>query len=259
MYCGVEEAFDNPLQQQLKEFEKEQQINNYKQSLVDNVKMEQDVNRLESPQDNSAADANYSYFTAQGNIGSFEGTKIKDLKSKDTTSLGSLIDTDLSDYSNESLFSESIKSLPSSSSVSMDTVSLLDFKKNKKKYINELESIDNSMKDRSHEYYIRHFIKDFKDTESIAFSKKEYEDLHDHLKTCRYCKEEIKLRLNGTIVDNVPEKQNIIKKPVELGPSHGSSIMDRVDIKDVVVVIVVGIIIIFLLDLFIKINKKLRN
>ena len=260
MFSNINEAFeDNPLGQQLKEFEKEQ----YKQSLINSVNKEQriynnynndDSNQYQDIYSNDngySNDAGYpnssqSFITAQGDVESFKkGTKISDLrKDNDETSLGSILD--------DSLFSSEEASMESS--FSNDTLI-----SHKTPY---------SMKDRTHEYYIRNFIKDFGDNNSISLSKSEYNDTYDHIKTCKYCKDEIKLRMNGSgekISHHIVQSNNNKNLPIANSPlkypknekSITSYLSANNDIKEIVVVVLIGIVIIFVLDLFSKISKTL--
>lgn len=253
MFSDINEAYeDHPLRQQLKDFEKDQ----YKQSLINSINEEQRVyNNYNDEHSNQYQNNNQPYpnnnqpyITTQGNVESInkQGTRIADLrKDKDDSSLGSILD--------DSLFSSEEASMESS--LSNDTIV------HKKKSYN--------MKDRTHEYYIRNFIRDFGDDNSTLLPKHEYEDTYDHIKTCKYCKDEIKLRMNGNdIKSNVQHEPTIVDKSNDHPKKHidkhynknnqiKSYLSGNNDMKEIAVVVLIGIVIIFLLDLFAKISKTL--
>ena len=257
MFSNINEAYeDNPLGQQLKKFENDR----YKQSLINSISKEQriynnyndeSVDQYSDPYTNdhqSYTNTNQSFITTQGNVEPInkQGTRISDLRrDKDDSSLGSILD--------DSLFSSEEASIESS--ISNDTI--VPYKKS------------HSMKDRTHEYYIRNFIKDFGDNDSSSLTKHEYEDTYDHIKTCKYCKDEIKLRMNGNDIKAPPLKQTLdiprtnpekYSKPnkyYDQGNKIKAYLSENSDIKEIVVVVLIGIVIIFLLDLFAKISKTL--
>ena len=142
MFCDIDEAFDkNPLGEQIKNLEREQ----YKQSLINSVTKEQRMYN----NDYSAYDRNKSsqpFINAQGDVKDIRsGTKISDLKNndRDEISTGSLFE--------DSLFSSEEASLVSSISSDTKLTDLNSLPPKNKKY---------NMKDRTHEFYIRNFIKD---------------------------------------------------------------------------------------------------
>ena len=245
MFCGLNEAFEaDPLKKQLKEFEQEQ----YKQHVLNSVNKDQ---RIYNNITNNTIEP--SYYDAQGDITKCnkQGTTIKDLKKqqpKDESSLGSLLD--------DSMFSSEGTSL---GSILMDDT------------LTPTQHSVTKIKDRSHEYYIRNFIKDFGDMESKSLSKSEYTDTYDHIKTCKFCKNEIKLRMNYTAsntntnnpikITNLPIASNdTIKNQNQLEPFGSFSLLsNNTDIKEIVVIVLIGIVIIFLLDLCTKINKILTK
>lgn len=248
MFCGIDEAFENnPLGSQLQKFEEQ-----YKQSLIESVNKEQRI--YNNYIDNNIYADNHSFFTAQGDINNnsiknkadygfdLMGTSIYDLKKNkpDESSIVSLFDDSVfsSDDASTISFSGDIKS---------NDIKSNDIKSNDFKSMGSEIGSSYSFKDRTHEYYIRSFIDDFNNTKSMT--KTDYDDTYGHIKTCKYCKDEIKLRMNGKIEKVINhEKKYIIPK---------NNI--RNDIKEIIVVVLIGIVIIFLLDLFSKINKTLKK
>lgn len=157
-------------------------------------------------------DNNPSYFDAQGDLKA--ETSIESLKN-DT------FDDDSSfDISSDS-FSTDLKSYASSSS----------------------DISNNIMHDYSHEYYIRNYINYMFYSDDHKLSKKDINNINDHVRKCKFCKDETLLRMNGknkttSKVDKIINLSNI-----------------KYDIKEIVIIVLIGIIIIFILDMFFKLRK----
>jgi hypothetical protein len=240
MYCGVDEAFENnPLGQQLKELEREQ----YKQSLINSVGKEQ---RIYSAQNDYTSGNNYNkshpFFTAQGDI---NNTKKESKESKAKDSLF-----------NDSLFSDALsEELSFDTSLLSDKSSTLsDEINNGRKQSSKRKTHNINMVDHTHEYYIRNFIKDVKDIESLTSNKN---DIYDHVKTCKYCKGEIMLRINGN-----NKEHNVVQKEQTKTTTENNNINSSLNInntKEIGIMVLIGIVIIFLLDLFVKVSRIVKK
>jgi len=221
MFSGVYEAFGHPIQNQIDK----------------HIGKSIDYNDKYSAFDVYNNNNNNPYFTVQGDMESREnikGTKISDLQvdESEIDSSDSLFDELSTNSTTPSL--SSLPSVSSTSTLSVDHSSIID---------------------RGHEFYIRAFIKDYKDMESFRLSRKEYKDIYEHVKTCQYCKDEIKLRLNGKDVTVNKSQDHIINNK----PKHNmidNNITDN-NLKELAVVILIGIVIILLLDFFTKIKSQL--
>jgi len=223
-YCNVDEAFNNSLKKQIEEYETDR-INN-KNDLIKSIE-----NGNNTPLDYRKL--NTTYFDTQGDLSATKGTRISDLKKTDIDnySLGSLA---------ESYFSDD-------SSLLDDSSSLLTLPTN----LSSNESMN--IKDRSHEYYIRIFLSSITGLGEHKLPKSSYKDAHEHVKTCKYCKDEIKLRLGGSD-DNY---NNVLGNDNVLESTNDSIIkmINDVDLKKMVIIIFIAILIIIILDFFVRINR----
>ena len=258
MFSNIDDAFNNSLSNQIKVIDEENQnkINN----LQKQVYQYQSSNNLSSPYDNDQNDQteyniiqnnnihsynngqshnngqthnNVPYINAQGDITekNMSGTYLYDLESKSNNSL------DLDSESNSLFDSESL-------SFNLNTN-------------NSLNSLDNSINKQpkvvfSHDYYIKKYIKQFIIDEpmSLSLSSNNSNDIFEHVSKCKYCKNEIKKYFKNKSKTN----ELAIKEESELTNFTNNF---KSDIKDIIVIIVIGLIIIFILDLFYKIGKNI--
>jgi len=216
MYCTIGEAFDNPLEQNKKEQYKEHNMNKRKESIIKSVE-----------------DSHYkknimpSFFTAQGDIsseGPYFGTTISELKSQEEKL--SFDDSLLDDVDD------------------VDDVSLLI--KNKKKEYSHNECINK---------FINNIIDDKSDFLSLVSTK---DDIYDHIKQCKYCRTEINMRLKNfyNSKDNKTKQESGNKpKSIEKFNVLSNKFMGY-EYREVFIVILAGIIIIFILDLLVRIGRK---
>jgi len=227
MFCGVTEAFNSPLKQQIEEMEKENRINEYKQKMIQEVNNDRNNNSV-----------GIDFFTAQGDM--YQGTPIKNL---DNNSL------DTSSFFSDS---EGFESLPSSMTQLTDS-SL------KKTLPNKSDNIEH-MVDHSHEYYLRNFLGQTIGGDKIT-DHNTYNDICDHVRTCKYCKDEINLRISGKeAFSSIPSKiENKPEPKQHIEHFNANELVNKSNIKEVIIIIVIGISIVFIIDLFIRIRKKLNN
>lgn len=153
-----------------------------------------------------------SYFDTQGDL--IRETSLNSLKND------SFSDDSSFDLSNDSL-STDLKSYSSSSS----------------------DISNKSMHDYSHEYYIRNYINYMFYLDDNKLSKKDINDINDHIRKCKFCKDETLLRMNGSISNN--QKSNKIINLPNI----------NYDIKEIVIIVLIAIIVIFILDMFFKLRK----
>lgn len=321
MYCSVDEAFDNPVKQQLKEYEKQTHINNYKSSLIKSVEEEQHNKGIQPSYIQGDFNNNYNqtYFTAQGDYSkegynytknngynrdlsepalrqgsgqgrqgrqesypvnnNYSGTPVSELKKKQNKEVN---------YSEGSLDMEDIR----------DTYDSSDF--------NSFDSADFSLKSdnpnkNNHNYYINKFIQIMMDNNSdadmMSVTSSEDINMYNHIRICKYCRSQINQKMkqyycqqyntvstpeqsNNKI--NVPEDRSLvndngsqqyfneirkldkmtknkvkgIKKNLVEGFNSFTTKCTGYELREIVIIILVGIIVIFLLDLFVKIGRK---
>ncbi len=170
-----------------------------------------------------------SFFTAQGDL---SGTNISDLKSAGKNDGVSILDSaTMSDFYTEDYLDSEYK------------------------------------KTRSHNYYIDKFIKSITDDMSdiISIMSSHDNDTYEHIRTCKYCRTQIKNKMKEIILDE--EEYKTDKKVVEKFNNNKSknSISDGLssisgslgyELKEILIIILVGIILIFILDLLVKIGRK---
>ncbi len=128
----------------------------------------------------------------------------------------------------------------------------------------------------SHQYYIKKFVRAMIDEASDQISNVSLDnsiggnslesfanyDVYNHIKSCKYCRSEAHKRLKAYYArDSKNEKQ--IKKTTEgfIGDNFTipKDILLGYDLKEIVIMIIIGIILIFVLDLFVKIGRKTMN
>jgi hypothetical protein len=276
MFSNIAEAFNPPLKQQLDKLDKINNMNNHKAALAQTVSNYQQKNGLMPPHETNYLD--YPYFTAQGDINSNNdnenenenennnnnnnGTKLSDLAQKEINETESLaqdyiLENDtLSNiptlYTNTA--TNSIGSLGSIGSFGTQESnydnnstnrSFLTVKtKNKKKSKNVIHS---------HEYYIYRFLKELKKDDLTSLMGEDLDDVYDHVKICGFCKAQINKKLtsgnNKIVAQSVVPVVPVVEKK------------SKNEIKEIAVIIFIGIVVIFILDLFYKIYNmlKLRN
>lgn len=150
-----------------------------------------------------------SFFSAQGNLTG--GTDINDL---DTTTLPSV------DMSFDSSFSDTNSYATNKTSSSML-----------------------SLKDHSHEYYIRNYINYMYFSGDSKLSKKELNNIHDHIRTCKFCKDETLIRIHG----KVETKNNTM---------IDNYIPSKINSKDILIFIAITIIILFIINFLSRISIR---
>lgn len=255
IYCAIDEAFNNSFKDKISEYDKNN-TDKYNDSLQqNNISLEPfdnysdiDINKNSTPYSNitkknkpdemTYPDMYPAFFTAQGDYApgnSKFGTSIKDLKEAfnddDSFSISDVIDSTYSD-----------------------------------------ESIPKEKKKIDHSYYIDKFIKDLSDEiELQSNSSYDNSDVYNHVKLCRYCK----LKINEKLKKNTINNQNKIQKDENkyttnsncnkitehFGNINGNQISDIIgyDLKELVIIILAGIVLIFVLDLLVKIGKRLNK
>lgn len=213
-YCAVDEAFDNPLRQQMKQLENEKNNNKQKEALIRTVETEQKNNNLQPPhfngENNNVQHPEYtpSYFNAQG---------------------------DLQDDNQGTLISQLQEDEQFDDQISLNTISDFYDKIKKKKH--------------SHAYYIKCFIDKLTNEEDLSIGSFSSNDsnVFDHVKTCKYCRMIINQKMKEDKHPSPPNSPKLERK------------QDRIagyDLKEIAVVILIGIIIIFVLDLLVRIGRS---
>lgn len=174
-----------------------------------------------------------AFFTAQGDYstqGPYYGTTINELKDGGVNDMDSFSLPD-SEYTNESLILKDSK------------------KSNKKKEKTKTKVID-------HEYYIDKTIKslledqDSHSLSSLASSQNNY--VYQHVKSCKYCKSKINEKMKEHFQPEIKKEKN--KDTVEYFDMNNLGY----DLKEIFIIILAGVVLVFILDLLVKIGKRMK-
>jgi hypothetical protein len=222
MYCAVEEAYDGPFKQQIRELDKINNIKKQRSSLVQSVSDYQNRYGLDPPHTNNnnydhatgylptminnennnneeelaGEEEDNNYFTAQGDLTKNNyGTSISELRKKEDDSL---FDDDMSIL--DSNYSEASK-------ISKHKVSKNDTFNNNN--TNNNNTNNNNKINFGHKYYISKFIRsmlnDGNDTLSLESSQDD--GMYEHIKTCKYCRNQINMKMR--MYYNTPNNKKI--------------------------------------------------
>lgn len=92
-----------------------------------------------------------------------------------------------------------------------------------------------------HKYYVKLFMQSLtKNIENNSLMSDDYGDMYDHIKKCKICKEMIR-------------NKNSKKEPIII---EGFSILDNPEYKKMVIIILLGLFLIIIVDLFVRIGRK---
>ena len=241
MYCHVNEAFDTSFNKQLDKF------NSIQDKIV-------------------RCNQNPSFFDLQGDFKREKGTCIKDLPNQQTN---------ISEECNP----ESILSFPSIEQSFDDSLDSLDFK------LKELIDDPNKKQKINHKYYINQFIHNIADdTSDISSMTSGSDEAYNHIRSCKYCKSQINTKMksyynnefknkainnnnqlnhnNNQLNNNNNNKfgltnDNIMDKVI--GMSNVAKTVKGYDVIEILLIILFGVFIIFILDLFVRLGKNIKD
>ena len=248
-YCAVTEAFDNSLKKQMVEYERNNNKNNTSKSptniippnTFDNY-TEIDVGRQAQTHQNNMM-IYPAFFTAQGDYsskGPYFGTSINELKETNN------LDKDNDNYydtgnRNHDILEEDMSLLDGYSDESLPSIK----RKIKPSKLDHKYCIDKILKSLSDE----------PDTSSLMSSYDDMNIVYKHVKACKYCKNKINKYMRKQV------NQTNIDMPVrkELMECYDSNKNLGYGLKELLIIILGGIILVFILDLLVKIGKKLNK
>lgn len=234
-YCAVGEAFDNSFKNQIVEYERNNKNDNKNdQDQDNNIVPPGTFDTYNEVETGNIKDIYPAFFTAQGDYSKkgpyYEGTSISDLKNvqpEDSENL-SFLDSTMSDNSTK---------IP--------------------------KSIDQENKVIDHYYCINKIVKDIiNEQDTFSMGSSENSALYQHVKTCKICKRKINEKLRNHYKDlNQPIQNNQIIKPKEEQIEYFNFNVPNLgyNLKEILVIILGGIILIFILDLLVKIGKKMKT
>lgn len=107
---------------------------------------------------------------------------------------------------------------------------------------------------RSHEYYVNDFLNSFKAEDSSIVS-----DNFDHIRECQICRTMIKVKLDKQDKQSKQDKQ--VEPVVEQFdiPKYKENIVNTFtnpDNKSILVIILIGLLLIIVIDLFVRIGRR---
>jgi hypothetical protein len=247
-YCAVDEAFDNPMRQQMQRMVKENNINNHKASITRTIEDYQNKNGLTPPHQTTKShiiegyinerkypNSDIPFFTAQGDYNSTSAAPV-DFDSQDDK--GTTI-SELKRQEDDSIFDES--------------VSLLDSNYSNLIVNDKIEKVK-----LGHNYCINKFLKSITDDGSdvVSLASSQDDQVYDHIKSCKYCRSQINQkmkRMYGKKIETFTDgKQEV---PI-IPPKSVSEEVFGYKMKEIIIIITVSIMIIFILDLLVRIGRK---
>ncbi len=247
MYCAVEEAFDNPLKQQMQRINRENKINNYRASLAKSVSECQHkygLNQLQvGPMDyqfeSSHGKNELPFYTAQGDYSknnNLVGTSISELKQHELEK-----DDPFSDDALSLLDSDYSELLVNSDSEQLQKEKIAKF---------------------SHNHYINKFLKSILDdgNDLISLASSQDANVYDHIKACKYCRSQIGQKMKSHYTNEI--KSTEVQSQVLQKRIGSFAIPDKVfgyNLKEIILIIAISIMIIFVLDLLVRIGRKTVN
>jgi hypothetical protein len=102
-----------------------------------------------------------------------------------------------------------------------------------------------------HAYYIEKFVKNLVDSETNSMASSNNNSIYKHVKSCKFCKNKVNERLRDYYAPK--SEPRIENEHFSLGFDGGGY-----DIKELIIIILGGIFLIFILDLLVKIGKKMH-
>lgn len=278
MFSAYQEAFDNPIKQQREQLEREMKQEMKKQELINSVEENQRKFGLTAPHYYEPPNDELEFGEGMGLDGSgassepveglgIDGTDHMSLQGVDMDGMTWAGDNDTTSLTLKSPGSRSSSSLGSIgdsdsefSEASSDGTLSLTIRtppKRAKKRVKSISKQKNQTVYQTHDYYISRFIDDMYQGGSKL--PDQYE-VYQHVTACNYCKDSIKKKISELHmpieqVSTLPE----MPKPTPIKPTSTQVVAKAgwrgSDIKDVILLVIVGIVVIFLLDLVVKIRQ----
>jgi hypothetical protein len=228
LYCSLDEASNKSFKNKLEQYDEIHKFDNYN-----------DIN-ITYPQQQNNSQVYPSYFTAQGDYASNkEGTTINQLKNNYSNNI---------DLNNEQNNNQSIVdslSFDNDTNFTDDITLASKFKK----------------KDLDHDYCVNIITKELLSNNGDASLMSSHNGkIYKHVKTCTICKNKIKKIMKEQYCSN--DDNNIINKLNGIEhfaeEQHTQLNIIGYDIKELILIILGGIILIFIFDLLVRMGSKLK-
>lgn len=253
MYCAVEEAFDNPLRQQMQKVSREHNIKNHRESLTRNIEDYQKNNGLRPPHtstnpaiveqyinDRVHPSPDMPFFTAQGG---YNANAMSHVEFDEDSDKGTTI-SELKRQEEDSFFDDSSSFLDSN---------YLDLVANNKPKVK-----------LGHNHYINKFLKSIADDGSDAASIASSQDdqVYDHIKSCKYCRNQINKKMKKMYEIKIENFNNSNISAKETSSNVKLDVPEEIfgyKFKEIIIIIAVSIMIIFILDLLVRVGRKINR
>ena len=99
--------------------------------------------------------------------------------------------------------------------------------------------------------------------DNISTPSLDMSDVYDHLQKCKYCRSQINQKMKQSYAVNAVNTVNGINPVKKVESFNTDSVYNSIkntfcgyEFREIIIIILVGIIIIFILDLFVKIGRK---
>lgn len=240
-YCGINEAYNKSYDKSY--YNSNNNNSNNKLNIIGPDSFD-NYNSIEIPKSQPDNECQFvsnihpAFFTAQGDYNDYDekqqpkGTKISDLRDP--------YDEDLSLLCNENSDSMSLITKKSNNTNNCSF--------NNKKQLMDFSKID-------HQYYIDKMIKGFTDDSDInSLASSKNNNVYNHVNKCKYCKTKINEKIKKKIKSNKGINNN--EKKLEFFSHDEFRYNFGYDLKELLIIILSGLSLIFILDLLVKIGRK---
>lgn len=189
-----------------------------------NNPIKEQINNYDLNNDNN----HHKFFNAQGDVTDnpniYQGTSIK--------SLENIQQEAMKEFEDDTLYTDSILDIP---------------------------DIRDDTPNHSHQYYISHFLStlnindDVSDLQSLLSSTDRDSEIMKHIRSCKYCKKKITDRLQ-----DINQEQKIEDKTKHVKFDIFNNKFGY-EFREILIIILIGILIIFVLDLFFRFGQRVSN
>jgi len=183
---------------------------------------------------------NEQFFNSQGDLensqhntydmSQMNGTTIKQLK--DNSSLASL-ETSFAPSINDISYDDMSRGKPATTT--------------EYKMHNRPEPRTNSSTQMKHEYCIKRFVDSIIYNDDVRTVDSSDDEIYNHIKDCKYCKTQINTKMKHYYIAKTEPK---IQEHFDEGSGEYS-------IKEIMIIVIIGILLIFVIDLLVKLGKKM--
>nr|QBK88355.1 MAG: hypothetical protein LCMiAC01_00190 [Mimivirus LCMiAC01] len=260
MYSKIEEAYpqDKYIDKYSKENNKRHNINKFKSSSIKSVENERYKLGVIPPHaiddEHFPPNINQKFFNAQGDMENnpylcnVAESRLRTLdKMYQNKNIVPIRGTKISDLNKRHI---------ATNNLSMNDLSMLDSPSMSSDMSFLHKGSINNKSTHRHDYYIKKFIQQIVDDDMMSMTSSQDNDVYDHIKKCKYCKSQI----NEKLKQHYKNKKNPSTKPISQNIINPKSTPTKIlgyNIKEIIIIILIGLCSIFIFDLFVNIGKKI--